>query len=434
MVALETEPRVEAFVNKSLYTSKRKQKNTQEQRERIMPINHTAESFLYNCNPFSGLSIASSCRHYSKPLSLSSSFSFFLLLLHRPALRHSLYISKTPLAEETNTIMQGSYTGFLLLFFCSMLFAFSSASPSNLPIIPFDEGYTPLFGDSNLVIHRDGNSVHLSLDERTGSGFVSHDLYLHGYFSASIKLPSDYTAGVVVAFYMSNGDMFQNNHDEIDFEFLGNIRGKDWRIQTNVYGNGSTNIGREERYGLWFDPADDFHQYGIVWTDSQIIFYVDNVPIREVTRTKSMGGDFPSKPMTLYATIWDASDWATNGGKYRVNYKYAPYVAEFSDLVLHGCAVDPIEHVAKCDNAPSSGAIPSSITPAQRVKMENFRKKHMTYSYCYDKVRYKVPPSECVINSQEAERLRKFDPVTFGSGRRHHGKRHRHNREVASSL
>lgn len=37
----------------------------------------------------------------------------------------------------------------------------------------------------------------------SGSGFVSQDLYLHGFFSASIKLPSDYTAGVVVAFYVS---------------------------------------------------------------------------------------------------------------------------------------------------------------------------------------------------------------------------------------
>jgi xyloglucan:xyloglucosyl transferase len=70
---------------------------------------------------------------------------------------------------------------------------------------------------------------------------------------------------------MSNGDMYEKNHDEIDFEFLGNIRGKDWRIQTNVYGNGSTNIGREERYGLWFDPAEDFHQYSILWTDSHIM-------------------------------------------------------------------------------------------------------------------------------------------------------------------
>ena len=37
-----------------------------------------------------------------------------------------------------------------------------------------------------------------------GSGFVSQDLYLHGFFSASIKLPADYTAGVVVAFYVSD--------------------------------------------------------------------------------------------------------------------------------------------------------------------------------------------------------------------------------------
>ncbi|KAJ7942826.1 Xyloglucan endotransglucosylase/hydrolase [Quillaja saponaria] len=321
-----------------------------------------------------------------------------------------------------------------LLLFCSLLLVFASGSVRNLPIIPFDEGYTPLFGDDNLVIHRDGKSVHLTLDDRTGSGFVSQDLYLHGYFSASIKLPADYTAGVVVAFYMSNGDMFEKNHDEIDFEFLGNIRGKDWRIQTNVYGNGSTSIGREERYGLWFDPAEDFHQYSILWSDSKIIFYVDHVPIREVKRTESMGGDFPSKPMTLYATIWDASNWATNGGKYRVNYKYAPYIAEFSDLILHGCSVDPIEHISKCDNAQ----IPSGVTPIQRTKMENFRKKHMTYSYCYDRVRYKVPPSECVISPQEAERLRVFDPVTFGKGRRHHGKqKHRHNQAsqaVASSF
>lgn len=144
-----------------------------------------------------------------------------------------------------------------------------------------------------------------------------------------------------------------------------------------------------------------------------------------------MGGDFPSKPMTLYATIWDASDWATNGGKYRVNYKYAPYVADFSDFILHGCAVDPIEHVAKCD---TSDAFPSNVTPIQRIKMDKFRLKHMTYSYCYDRIRYKVPLSECVIIPQQAERLRKFDPVTFGNGKRHHhGKKHHSRGNMAES-
>lgn len=70
---------------------------------------------------------------------------------------------------------------------------------------------------------------------------------------------------------MSNGDMYENNHDELDFEFLGNIRGKEWRIQTNVYGNGSTNVGREERYTLWFDPSEEFHRYSILWVEDQIM-------------------------------------------------------------------------------------------------------------------------------------------------------------------
>lgn len=315
-----------------------------------------------------------------------------------------------------------------LILFCFALGPAYGSSSLTLPILSFDEGYSQLFGEDNLMVLRDGQSVHISLDERTGSGFVSHDLYLHGFFSASIKLPADYTAGVVVAFYMSNGDIFEKNHDELDFEFLGNIRGKDWRIQTNVYGNGSTGIGREERYGLWFDPSEDFHQYSILWTENQIIFYVDNIPIREIKRTEAMGGDFPSKPMSLYATIWDGSGWATNGGRYRVNYKYAPYIAEFSDLVLHGCAIDPIEQSSKCEKIPKFGAIPVGITRDQRTKMESFRKKHMTYSYCYDRVRYKAPPSECTIDPKEAERLRGFDPVTFGGSRRHHGGRHHHTR------
>ncbi|KAK4484095.1 hypothetical protein RD792_011319 [Penstemon davidsonii] len=318
------------------------------------------------------------------------------------------------------------------LFFSAFLVILVNGSSRNLPILSFDEGYSQLFGDDNLMVLKDGKSVHISLNERTGSGFVSQDLYLHGYFSASIKLPSDYTAGVVVAFYMSNGDIYEKNHDEIDFEFLGNIRGKDWRIQTNIYGNGSTSIGREERYGLWFDPSEDFHQYSILWTENQIIFYVDNVPIREIIRTEKMGGDFPSKPMSLYATIWDGSNWATNGGKYKVSYKFAPYIAEFSDFVLHGCAIDPIEN-SKCEDAPKFSSNSISITRQQRMKMESFRNKHMQYSYCYDYSRYNTPPSECVIDSKEADRLRGFDPVTFGGEVRHHrGKRHHRSRSIGA--
>ncbi|KMZ63997.1 hypothetical protein ZOSMA_38G01050 [Zostera marina] len=131
---------------------------------------------------------------------------------------------------------------------------------------------------------------------------------------------------------LSNGDVFEKTHDELDFEFLGNVRGKEWRLQTNMYGNGSTSIGKEERYQLWFDPTEDFHHYGFLWTESHheisrvhrlgfcYPFFIDDIPIRKVTRNETIAGHFPSKPMSLYATIWDGSSWATSGGRYKVNY------------------------------------------------------------------------------------------------------------------
>lgn len=60
-----------------------------------------------------------------------------------------------------------------------------------------------LYG-SSLVLLTDSFCFSFDAWVPTGSGFVSQDLYLHGFFSASIKLPADYTAGVVVAFYVSN--------------------------------------------------------------------------------------------------------------------------------------------------------------------------------------------------------------------------------------
>ncbi|CAL9781358.1 unnamed protein product [Musa acuminata subsp. burmannicoides] len=142
---------------------------------------------------------------------------------------------------------------------------------------------TTLFGKANLVRSGDGRSLELLLDRSSDkqpppaaaccacSGFISTATYHYGLFSASIKLPQGYTAGIVVAFYTSNGDVFEKTHDELDFEFLGNVHGEKWRVQTNVYGNGSTGRGREERYLLPFDPTKEFHRYSILWTAHSIM-------------------------------------------------------------------------------------------------------------------------------------------------------------------
>lgn len=47
------------------------------------------------------------------------------------------------------------------------------------------------------------NLTAFALFRRAGAGFASQGAYLHGLFSARIKLPADHTAGVVVAFYVS---------------------------------------------------------------------------------------------------------------------------------------------------------------------------------------------------------------------------------------
>ncbi|KAI0489230.1 hypothetical protein KFK09_029072 [Dendrobium nobile] len=306
-----------------------------------------------------------------------------------------------------------------------------AAAAFNVPAITFDEGYAPLFGDKNIIQSAGGRTVKILLNKYSGSGFISSDIYYHGFFSASIKLPSDYTAGVVVAFYMSNGDIFEKNHDELDFEFLGNIKGKEWRIQTNVYGNGSTSRGREERYQLPFDPTAEAHRYSILWTRTNIIFYIDDTPIRQVARNDAMAGDYPSKPMSLYATIWDGSTWATSGGKYKIDYKYAPFVTEFTDLVLHGCRLDPIQQLPasqQCRDfeAATAAADYSSLSHEKRAAMLRFRQKYMTYTCCYDQQRYPIPLPECEVVESEKDKYWKSGDIKVQPKpilRRHRGKK-----------
>lgn len=109
--------------------------------------------------------------------------------------------------------------------------------------------------------------------------------------------------------------------------------------------------------------------------------------------------------MSLYATIWDASEWATNGGKYPVNYKYAPFVASLGELEIVGCSMQKTNSstaTAGClKNATVSSLDPvdgqeyAKLSKQQMDGLNWVRSKHMYYSYCKDTARYKVMPAEC---------------------------------------
>ncbi|KAE9597990.1 putative xyloglucan:xyloglucosyl transferase [Lupinus albus] len=269
----------------------------------------------------------------------------------------------------------------------------------SFPHVKVDSTFSKAFGDSNIQFLNNGSMATIALDKISGSGLVSKSRYYYGFFSAAIKLPAGLSSGVVVAFYLSNADKFPHNHDEIDIELLGHDKRNDWVFQTNIYANGSVNTGREEKFYFWFDPTQQYHYYSILWNSYHTVFMVDNIPVREFKHRSTF---YPSKAMSVYCTIWDGSEWATHGGKYPVNYKYAPFNVTFSEMELSGCISDPTTQVSSCSKAtPSSGLDPlngpdfTKLSQQQITAMDWARRKLMFYSYCNDNTRFKVLPPEC---------------------------------------
>ncbi|KAF5448337.1 hypothetical protein F2P56_028882 [Juglans regia] len=132
----------------------------------------------------------------------------------------------------------------------------------------FNKDFYIMWSPSHVSTSSDGRTRSLKLDQESGSGFSSNQKFLFGQIDVQIKLIPGRSAGTVVAYYLTSDEP---NHDELDFEFLGNVVGQPYLLQTNIYINGFDN--REERIKLWFDPSKHFHTYSILWNIHQIVNY-----------------------------------------------------------------------------------------------------------------------------------------------------------------
>ncbi|XWS35206.1 hypothetical protein CRYUN_Cryun21dG0106300 [Craigia yunnanensis] len=185
-------------------------------------------------------------------------------------------------------------------------------------------------------------------------------------------------------------------HDEIDFEFLGNLSGNPYILHTNVYAQGKGN--REQQFYLWFDPTRNFHTYSIIWKPQHIIFLVDNIPIRVFKNAESVGVPFPkSQPMRIYSSLWNADDWATRGGLVKTDWTKAPFTAYYRNFNANACTWSGTASSCASTSSISDGAWETNGLDAPgRRRLRWVQKYFMIYNYCTDLKRFpQGVPVEC---------------------------------------
>ncbi|XVF04999.1 hypothetical protein REPUB_Repub05bG0132000 [Reevesia pubescens] len=248
------------------------------------------------------------------------------------------------------------------------------------------------WGDSRAKILNNGQLLTLSLDKTSGSGFRSKKQYLFGKIDMQLKLVPGNSAGTVTAYYLSSEG---STHDEIDFEFLGNLSGDPYILHTNVYTQGKG--AREQQFYLWFDPTKDFHTYSVLWNPQSIIFFVDGTPIREFKNLESKGIPFPkSQPMWIFSSLWEAEDWATRGGLVKTDWTKAPFTASYQNFNAQACIW--ASSSSSCSSNSSNSWLKQSLDSSGQEKLKWVQKNYMIYNYCTDTKRFPqgLPP-ECSL-------------------------------------
>lgn len=281
-----------------------------------------------------------------------------------------------------------------VIFSCLVVFSAAALAASNL-----NQEVDVTWGDGRGKILNNGELLTLSLDQTSGSGFQSKNEYLFGKIDMQLKLVQGNSAGTVTAYYLSSQG---TTHDEIDFEFLGNLSGDPYILHTNVFSQGKGN--REQQFYLWFDPTADFHTYSILWNPQRIIFSVDGTPIREFKNAESVGVAYPkNQPMRIYSSLWNADDWATRGGLVKTDWTKAPFTASYRNFNANACissssspSSSPCSSTSQGDNA----WLTEELDATRQERLKWAQKNYMIYNYCTDAKRFPQGlPKECALNA-----------------------------------
>ncbi|KAM0832337.1 hypothetical protein ACQ4PT_064968 [Festuca glaucescens] len=250
------------------------------------------------------------------------------------------------------------------------------------------------------MIGRPGRVVELSLDERTGSRLESKDRYLFGRFDLDIRLVAGESAGTITSFYICTGGA---RHDEVDFEFLGNVSGEPYLLHTNIFSDGKGE--REQQFVLWFDPTADFHTYSILWNQLNIMYPVHRRHADQgVQEQRGERGAVPDPAAgARFREHLERGGVGDAGGRVKTNWSEAPFVAAYRRFdASSACVWRGNGATTRCggDHLRSSASswMGQTLDWWSWMTLNWVRMNYMAYDYCEDRKRYPHGfPTECII-------------------------------------
>jgi xyloglucan:xyloglucosyl transferase len=124
---------------------------------------------------------------------------------------------------------------------------------------------------------------------------------------------------------------------------------------------------------------------------------VDGKAIRVFKNHMDQGIPFPTwQQQRIYGSLWDAEDWATEGGRIKTDWSGAPFVTYYRNYNVTWCQPSP--GVSWCGAEPKNSTH-FDLTPQEIADLQWVRDKSMIYSYCTDHRRFNATefPKECYL-------------------------------------
>lgn len=147
-----------------------------------------------------------------------------------------------------------------------------------------------------------------------------------------------------------------------------------------------------------------------LWATIKMVdrFMVDGVPIREYGNKEEKGGGYPKKQgMGVHGSVWNADDWATQGGRVKTDWGHAPFVSSFRAFAIDACDFNSSSSSASAPAAAATAlgecgwekaaAGGGGLSRHKAHQLRWVRRRHLVYDYCLDSARFSEMPIECIL-------------------------------------